>query len=94
MFFVSSVVLIIRAAPELLLLRQLDLHQNVDLESYREDLLIRLSLIPSPLSSGSSWLRDNEPEATRRHQASLPRREELDRLKEELCRQFKVANVR
>ncbi|XP_075320860.1 T-cell activation inhibitor, mitochondrial isoform X2 [Odontesthes bonariensis] len=40
------------------------------------------------------WLRNNEPEATRKHTASLPRREELNRLKEELCHKFDLTDIR
>nr|XP_046255272.1 T-cell activation inhibitor, mitochondrial isoform X2 [Scatophagus argus] len=42
----------------------------------------------------SVWLRNNEPEATKKHIASLPRREELNRLKEELCHKFYLADIR
>ncbi|XP_018536286.1 T-cell activation inhibitor, mitochondrial isoform X1 [Lates calcarifer] len=42
----------------------------------------------------SLWLRNNEPEATKKHNASLPRREELSRLKKELCQQFDLADIR
>ncbi|KAM3873585.1 T-cell activation inhibitor, mitochondrial [Diretmus argenteus] len=42
----------------------------------------------------SSWLRNNEPEATKRHSASLPRRDELKRLKKELCQRFSLADIR
>ncbi|XP_071327095.1 T-cell activation inhibitor, mitochondrial [Trachinotus anak] len=42
----------------------------------------------------SLWLRNNEPEATKKHSASLPRREELNRLKEELCLRFDLADIR
>lgn len=45
-------------------------------------------------SSLSSWLRENEPEATRRYNRSLPRREELSRLKKELCLRFDLADIR
>uniref|UniRef100_A0A8D3B593 T-cell activation inhibitor mitochondrial n=1 Tax=Scophthalmus maximus TaxID=52904 RepID=A0A8D3B593_SCOMX len=40
------------------------------------------------------WLRNNEPEATKKHNASLPRREELKRLKKELCHRFNLADIR
>ncbi|XP_074510579.1 T-cell activation inhibitor, mitochondrial [Sebastes fasciatus] len=40
------------------------------------------------------WLRNNETEATKKHSASLPRREELDRLKKELCHKFDLADIR
>ncbi|KAM7382355.1 hypothetical protein PAMP_002087 [Pampus punctatissimus] len=40
------------------------------------------------------WLRNNEPEATKRHSASLPRREELHRLKKELSHKFDLADIR
>ncbi|XP_076593705.1 T-cell activation inhibitor, mitochondrial isoform X2 [Chaetodon auriga] len=42
----------------------------------------------------SLWLRNNEPEATKKHRASLPRREELNRLKKELCHKFELADIR
>lgn len=42
----------------------------------------------------SLWLRNNEPEATKKHTASLPRREELIRLKKELCHKFDLADIR
>lgn len=42
----------------------------------------------------SVWLRNNEPEATRKQTASLPRRKELNRLKEELCHKFDLADIR
>ncbi|XP_040900767.1 T-cell activation inhibitor, mitochondrial isoform X1 [Toxotes jaculatrix] len=42
----------------------------------------------------SLWLRNNEPEATKKHNASLPRREELNRLKKELCHKFDLADIR
>ncbi|XP_014831086.1 PREDICTED: T-cell activation inhibitor, mitochondrial isoform X1 [Poecilia mexicana] len=40
------------------------------------------------------WLRNNEPEATKKHNASLPRREELSRLKKELCEKFLLADIK
>ncbi|XP_008431043.1 T-cell activation inhibitor, mitochondrial isoform X2 [Poecilia reticulata] len=40
------------------------------------------------------WLRNSEPDATKKHNASLPRREELSRLKKELCEKFLLANIR
>uniref|UniRef100_A0A3Q4AUT2 T cell activation inhibitor, mitochondrial n=1 Tax=Mola mola TaxID=94237 RepID=A0A3Q4AUT2_MOLML len=40
-----------------------------------------------------SWLRNNEPEATKKHSASLPRREELNRLKKELCHRYDLADI-
>ncbi|XP_078028138.1 T-cell activation inhibitor, mitochondrial isoform X3 [Epinephelus lanceolatus] len=40
------------------------------------------------------WLRNNEPEATKKHGASLPLREELNRLKKELCHKFDLADIR
>ncbi|XP_028281548.1 T-cell activation inhibitor, mitochondrial [Parambassis ranga] len=42
----------------------------------------------------SLWLRDNEPEAAKKLSASLPRRDELNRLKEELCHKFHLADIR
>ncbi|XP_034729831.1 T-cell activation inhibitor, mitochondrial [Etheostoma cragini] len=41
----------------------------------------------------SSWLRNNELEATKKYNASLPRREELNRLKKELCHNFDLADI-
>uniref|UniRef100_A0A3Q2E9T9 T cell activation inhibitor, mitochondrial n=1 Tax=Cyprinodon variegatus TaxID=28743 RepID=A0A3Q2E9T9_CYPVA len=38
------------------------------------------------------WLRNSEPEATKKHNASLPRREELNRLKREWQRSWGVAH--
>ncbi|KAM9798073.1 T-cell activation inhibitor, mitochondrial [Neosynchiropus ocellatus] len=40
------------------------------------------------------WLRNNEPEATKKLSASLPRRTELKRLKKDLCIKFNVADIR
>ncbi|XP_072317788.1 T-cell activation inhibitor, mitochondrial [Eucyclogobius newberryi] len=42
----------------------------------------------------SLWLRKNEPEATTKHKASLPRRDELQRLKTELCHKFSLTDIR
>ncbi|CAL9706307.1 unnamed protein product [Knipowitschia caucasica] len=42
----------------------------------------------------SLWLRKNEPEATKKHKASVPRRDELQRLKAELCHQFHLTDIR
>ncbi|XP_029928667.1 T-cell activation inhibitor, mitochondrial [Myripristis murdjan] len=42
----------------------------------------------------SLWLRNNEPEATKKHSISLPRRDELKRLKKELCQKFDLADIR
>ncbi|XP_067367145.1 T-cell activation inhibitor, mitochondrial [Channa argus] len=42
----------------------------------------------------SLWLKNNEPEASKKHTASLPRREELSRLKKELCYKFDLADIR
>lgn len=42
----------------------------------------------------SLWLRNNEPEATKKHKASLPRRDELHRLKTELCYKFSLTDIR
>ncbi|XP_068616442.1 T-cell activation inhibitor, mitochondrial [Brachionichthys hirsutus] len=42
----------------------------------------------------SAWLRRNEPEATKKQHESLPRRKELNRLKEDLCRRFNLADIR
>ncbi|XP_029359544.1 T-cell activation inhibitor, mitochondrial isoform X3 [Echeneis naucrates] len=41
----------------------------------------------------SLWLRNNEPEAAAKHSVSLPRREELSRLKKELCNRFDLADI-
>ncbi|KAI9520778.1 hypothetical protein NQZ68_013183 [Dissostichus eleginoides] len=40
------------------------------------------------------WLRNNEPEATKKNTASLPRREELNRLKNELRRKLDLSDIR
>ncbi|XP_010769581.1 T-cell activation inhibitor, mitochondrial [Notothenia coriiceps] len=40
------------------------------------------------------WLRNNEPEATKKNTASLPRREELNRLKNELSRKLDLSDIR
>ncbi|XP_019735651.1 T-cell activation inhibitor, mitochondrial [Hippocampus comes] len=40
------------------------------------------------------WLQNNESEATKKHNDSLPRREELKRLKKELCQKFDLADIR
>ncbi len=42
----------------------------------------------------SLWLRNNEPEAAKKHSASVPRREELNRLKKELCDKFDLPDIR
>ncbi|KAK7886059.1 hypothetical protein WMY93_025680 [Mugilogobius chulae] len=42
----------------------------------------------------SLWLRKHEPEATKKHKASLPRRDELQRLKTELCLKFSLTDIR
>ncbi|KAM9425256.1 T-cell activation inhibitor, mitochondrial isoform 2-T2 [Pholidichthys leucotaenia] len=42
----------------------------------------------------SLWLRNNEPKATKKHAASLPRRNELNRLKKELCDNFNLDDIR
>ncbi|XP_056458201.1 T-cell activation inhibitor, mitochondrial [Gadus chalcogrammus] len=42
----------------------------------------------------SLWLSKNEPKATKKHIASLPRRNELNRLKTELCHKFSLADIR
>ncbi|XP_054638902.1 T-cell activation inhibitor, mitochondrial isoform X2 [Dunckerocampus dactyliophorus] len=42
----------------------------------------------------SLWLQNNESEATKKHQDSLPRREELKRLKKDLCQKFDLADIR
>ncbi|KAM4567640.1 T-cell activation inhibitor, mitochondrial isoform 2-T2 [Fundulus diaphanus] len=40
------------------------------------------------------WLRNCESEATNKHNASLPRREELSRLRKELCQKFLLTDIR
>ncbi|XP_061571210.1 T-cell activation inhibitor, mitochondrial-like [Cololabis saira] len=40
------------------------------------------------------WLRNNEPQATKKHQANVPRREELSRLTEELAHRFNLGGIR
>ncbi|KAL3060735.1 hypothetical protein OYC64_015142 [Pagothenia borchgrevinki] len=40
------------------------------------------------------WLRNNEPKATKKNTASLPRREELNRLKNELSRKLDLSDIR
>nr|XP_061789983.1 T-cell activation inhibitor, mitochondrial-like [Nerophis lumbriciformis] len=40
------------------------------------------------------WLHNNESEATKKLNDSLPRREELKRLKEKLCHKFNLADIR
>ncbi|XP_061676383.1 T-cell activation inhibitor, mitochondrial isoform X2 [Syngnathoides biaculeatus] len=40
------------------------------------------------------WLQNNESEATKKLHNSLPRREELKRLKRELCHKFDLADIR
>ncbi|XP_068425674.1 T-cell activation inhibitor, mitochondrial isoform X2 [Clinocottus analis] len=42
----------------------------------------------------TSWLRNHEPKATKKHTASLPRRDELNRLKKELCLKFDLSDIR
>uniref|UniRef100_A0A673HDS9 T-cell activation inhibitor, mitochondrial-like n=1 Tax=Sinocyclocheilus rhinocerous TaxID=307959 RepID=A0A673HDS9_9TELE len=42
----------------------------------------------------SLWLRNNEPEATKKQNASLPRREELKRLKRELIQKLGLLDIR
>ncbi|XP_077432764.1 T-cell activation inhibitor, mitochondrial [Vanacampus margaritifer] len=42
----------------------------------------------------SMWLQNNEAEATKKHNDSLPRRDELKRLKKELCYKFDLADIR
>lgn len=42
----------------------------------------------------SLWLRKNEPEATKKQNASLPHREELKRLKRELIQKLGLLNIR
>lgn len=42
----------------------------------------------------SLWLRNNEPEAAEKQRSSIPRREELNRLKTELCHKFSLADIR
>ncbi|KAF6738560.1 T-cell activation inhibitor, mitochondrial [Oryzias melastigma] len=40
------------------------------------------------------WLKNNQPKAMKKHNASLPRREELSRLKRELCDRFDLLDIR
>ncbi|XP_004077764.1 T-cell activation inhibitor, mitochondrial [Oryzias latipes] len=40
------------------------------------------------------WLKNNKPKAMKKHNASLPRREELSRLKRELCDRFDLLDIR
>ncbi|RVE62232.1 hypothetical protein OJAV_G00154970 [Oryzias javanicus] len=40
------------------------------------------------------WLKNNKSEAMKKHNASLPRREELSRLKRELCDRFDLLDIR
>uniref|UniRef100_A0A6Q2XHY8 T cell activation inhibitor, mitochondrial n=1 Tax=Esox lucius TaxID=8010 RepID=A0A6Q2XHY8_ESOLU len=40
------------------------------------------------------WLRNNEKDAVKKQKASLPRREELKRLKKELCQKFALEDIR
>ncbi|XP_077382356.1 T-cell activation inhibitor, mitochondrial isoform X2 [Festucalex cinctus] len=42
----------------------------------------------------SMWLQNNEAEATKKHSDSLPRREELKRLKKELCYKYDLPDIR
>ncbi|TRY90615.1 hypothetical protein DNTS_003684 [Danionella cerebrum] len=42
----------------------------------------------------SIWLRSNEPAATKKHSASVPRREELKRLKKELIHKLGLLDIR
>ncbi|XP_041708989.2 T-cell activation inhibitor, mitochondrial-like isoform X1 [Coregonus clupeaformis] len=42
----------------------------------------------------SLWLRTNEKEAMKKQNASLPRRDELKRLKKELCQKFALEDIR
>ncbi|XP_055769339.1 T-cell activation inhibitor, mitochondrial-like isoform X2 [Salvelinus fontinalis] len=42
----------------------------------------------------SLWLRNHEKEATKKQNASVPRREELKRLKKELCQKFALEDIR
>lgn len=42
----------------------------------------------------SLWLRNHEKEATNKQNASVPRREELKRLKKELCQKFALEDIR
>ncbi|KAJ8415709.1 hypothetical protein AAFF_G00402660 [Aldrovandia affinis] len=42
----------------------------------------------------SMWLRNNEAEATEKQRSSLPRREELKRLKTELCKKLGLTDIR
>ncbi len=42
----------------------------------------------------SLWLRNNEPDATKKQNASVPRREELKRLKRELIQKLGLLDIR
>ncbi|XP_031432719.1 T-cell activation inhibitor, mitochondrial isoform X2 [Clupea harengus] len=42
----------------------------------------------------SLWLRNNEAEASRKQKASQPRRDELQRLKDELCQKLGLVDIR
>ncbi|KAL0985296.1 hypothetical protein UPYG_G00155150 [Umbra pygmaea] len=42
----------------------------------------------------SLWLRNNEKDAMKKQMASLPRRQELKRLKKELCQKFALEDIR
>uniref|UniRef100_A0A8C5DYE2 T cell activation inhibitor, mitochondrial n=1 Tax=Gouania willdenowi TaxID=441366 RepID=A0A8C5DYE2_GOUWI len=42
----------------------------------------------------SLWLSNNEPKATHKHKVSLPRRDELNRLKTELFHKFHLEDIR
>ncbi|XP_047213303.1 T-cell activation inhibitor, mitochondrial isoform X3 [Girardinichthys multiradiatus] len=57
-----------------------------------EPTLQLVTLIPT--STLCHWLRNNEPVATKKYNASLPQREELSRLKKELCLKFRLADIR
>ncbi|XP_034029640.1 T-cell activation inhibitor, mitochondrial [Thalassophryne amazonica] len=56
-----------------------------------EDELQQIKTVEPTLSL---WLQGNEPKATSKYAASLPRREELERLKKELCLEFCLEDIR
>lgn len=51
-------------------------------------------ILPPFVSLISLWLKNNAAEAMRKHIASLPRMEELNRLKKELCYNFHLTDIR
>ncbi|XP_051574074.1 T-cell activation inhibitor, mitochondrial-like isoform X2 [Myxocyprinus asiaticus] len=55
---------------------------------------IQLEFLFLPPAENSLWLRNNEPEATKKQNASLPRREEQKRLKRELIQKLGLLDIR